>query len=80
MISAIGSAHRTIPPGKPAKPDITDLEGERGNSAQSIGHRAKQAVAESGDTAPNAIGKAASMLAKLKTENLSITPLPEVQI
>lgn len=37
---------------------------EQSKSSQSVGHLAKAQVAESGDTAPNAIGKAASLIAK----------------
>lgn len=76
MISSVGMQTRTVPAHKQTSGDTPEMEPERGKSAQSIGHQAKQSVADSGDVAPNAIGKAAAMLAKLDAENLSITAPP----
>ena len=66
MVSAIGNQHRQVPETQP-KPAKTD-PGEGfapGKSADSVGHRAKAMVAESGDTDPGAQGRAASTIARM---------------
>ena len=76
MVSAIGNQHRQLPETQP-KPAKTD-PGEGfapGKSADSVGHRAKAMVAETGDTDPNAQGGAASRIARMDITVL--TPPPE---
>lgn len=69
MVSINGIQNRTVLVERPNRPSLADQEPVKGKSADSVGHRAKAAVAESGDHAPNAIRKAAAMLAKLTVES-----------
>ncbi|TJV02811.1 MAG: hypothetical protein E5Y12_18790 [Mesorhizobium sp.] len=66
MVSAIGSQHRQTPETllKPAKTE-TGEGFAPGKSADSVGHRAKAMVAETGDTDPGAQGRAASTIARM---------------
>ncbi|MFK0691176.1 hypothetical protein ACFX5Q_23685 [Mesorhizobium sp. IMUNJ 23033] len=76
MVSAIASQHRHVPENqlKAAKPE-TGEGFAPGNSADSVGHRAKAMVAEAGDTDPGAQGRAASTIARMDITVL--TPPPE---
>jgi hypothetical protein len=66
MVSAIGNQHRQVPETqlKPAKPETSEGFAP-GKSADSVGHRAKAMVAETGDTGSNAQGRAASTIARM---------------
>jgi hypothetical protein len=77
MVSTTGTQHRHVPPAT-AKHGPADKNpaAAPGKSAQSVGHLAKAMVAESGDTAPNAIGKAAAMIAKMRVEAPAPAPTP----
>ncbi|WP_214470662.1 hypothetical protein [Mesorhizobium sp. dw_380] len=72
MVSAIGNQHRQVPETqlKPAKPQ-TGEGFEPGKSADSVGHRAKAMIAETGDADPNAQGSAASKIARMDITVLS---------
>ncbi|ANT52180.1 MULTISPECIES: hypothetical protein [Mesorhizobium] len=76
MVSAIASQHRHVPENqlKAGKPE-TGEGFAPGNSADSVGHRAKAMVAETGDTDPGAQGRAASTIARMDITVL--TPPPE---
>ena len=75
MVSAVGSQHRhvqVVPP-KAQNPEIPQAAGK---SMESVGHGAKAEIFADAETAPNAQGKAAAMLAKLDLS--AITPQPPV--
>ena len=61
MVSAIATQHRHVPETqtKAAKPNSGE-EFLPGKSADSVGHRAKAMVLETGDSEPGAQGRAAS--------------------
>ncbi|TIS53294.1 hypothetical protein [Mesorhizobium sp.] len=66
MVSAIASQHRQVPENQLKAPKPETGEGfAPGKSADSVGHRAKAMVAETGDTNPNAQGSAASKIARM---------------
>ena len=68
MVSVNGIQNRTVPIARPTGPEAPLGADVLGKSANSVGHRAKAAVAETGDATPNAIGKEAAMLAKMHVE------------
>lgn len=72
MISTVGIQMRTTTPTRPKNHEAPGMEPDRGKSAQSIGHLAKAQVAETGNDAPNAVGKAAAMLARLETDKAPV--------
>ena len=74
MVSAIGNQHRQETQPKPAKTEPGELFAP-GKSADSVGHRAKAMVAETGDTSSSAQGAAASKIARMDITVL--TPPPE---
>lgn len=76
MVSVIASQHRQIPETqlKAVKPE-TGEGFAPGKSADSVGHRAKAMVAETGDTSSSAQGAAASKIARMDITVL--TPPPE---
>src|SRR4051812_17645386 len=83
MVSVAGTQHRHAPTAPATQPQGGEGAGSPsspGKSAQSVGHLAKAMVAESGDTAHNAIGKAAATIAKMTFEQraaLLQPPAPE---
>jgi hypothetical protein len=78
MVSVIASQHRQTPEPqlKAAKPDTSEGFAP-GKSADSVGHRAKAMVAETGDTDPNSQGNAASKIARMDITVLTPPPVPE---
>jgi len=76
MVSVIASQHRQVPETqlKAVKPE-TGEGFAPGKSADSVGHRAKAMVAETGDTSSSAQGAAASKIARMDITVL--TPPPE---
>jgi hypothetical protein len=77
MVSAIAASLRQVPHPNAAKPEASGAA-SHGRSDLSVGHRAKAMVAESGDTAPNALGKAASLIAQLDLAARDIAPAVEL--
>ena len=62
MVSITATKHRQIPDPQPKPPKATAGQNfAPGKSAESVGHRAKAMVAETGDMNPGAQGRAASM-------------------
>jgi hypothetical protein len=81
MISITGAQNRLIPDQNRLIPDVTRKNASAGEAAgqtagqaagksdQGVGHRARTEVEGLADPAPNALGKAASAIAKLHLDN-----------
>jgi hypothetical protein len=78
MVSVVAGQHRQVPETqlKAAKPG-TGEGFAPGKSADSVGHRAKAMVAETGDTDTNSQGNAASKIARMDIPVLTPPPVPE---
>ena len=75
MVSAIATQHRHIPETQPkAAKTNSGEELSPGKSADSVGHRAKAMVLETGDSEPGAQGRAASKIARMDVTLLSPVP------
>jgi hypothetical protein len=64
MVSITATQHRHIPEPQKTKAN-TGEDFTVGKSAESVGQRAKTSLAETGDTAPGAQGRAASTIARM---------------
>lgn len=68
MLSVNRMTVPVAPVSRSVAPEFVKGEISQGKNLESIGHRAKAEVVEFGDTAPNAIGKAAALLAKMHVD------------
>jgi hypothetical protein len=71
MVSITATQHRHIPEPPNAKSN-TGEDFTVGKSAESVGQRAKTAVAETGDAAPGAQGRAESTIARMDVTVLTL--------
>jgi hypothetical protein len=74
MVSITATQHRHIPETPKAKAN-TGEDFTMGKSAESVGHRARAMVAETGDLEPGAQGRAASTIARMDVTVLT-PPVP----
>src|SRR5690349_7045898 len=77
MVSINGTQHRHVPAGRPSKTEANHLP-LRGESDLSVGHLARDHP-ELGNTdagAPNAVGKAAAVIAKMTFDARAILATP----
>ncbi len=64
MVSITATQHRHVSDAPKAKPKAGE-DFSVGKSAESVGHRAKAVVTETGDIEPGAQGRAASTIARM---------------